>query len=143
VKRLLDKCRSAAEVRKKPKEKREGNAEEQASDDREVESGVFAPVNDIAGESTEAKGKLSTEVEKPAENDKKAAEKEEGAAEFAKGLHSGILPEGAEKSLPFSRLLLQRIYTLHIRTVYIYRYLLIIIYPSWVVTVQLAANSPG
>jgi hypothetical protein len=99
VKRLLNKCRSAAEVGKKPEEEREGNAEEQAGDDREVEGGVFAAVHDIAWESTEAKGKLSTEVEKPAEEDKKAAEKEEGAADFAKGRHSRILPEGAEKSL--------------------------------------------
>jgi len=57
---------------------------------------VFAAVNDIAGEAAEAEGKFSAKVKKSANKDEESAENEEGAAEFAKRLHPGILPESTE-----------------------------------------------
>jgi hypothetical protein len=61
---------------------------------------VFAAVDDIAGEAAEAEGELSAKVKKTANKDEESAENEEGAAEFAKRVHPGILPESAEKLSP-------------------------------------------
>jgi len=85
---------------KKPEEERDGGAEEEAGDDREVEAGVFAAVNDVAGKFSKAEGEFSAEIEKSADEDEKTAEEEQGAAEFAKRVHAGILPEPAEKLSP-------------------------------------------
>jgi hypothetical protein len=84
-------------VGEKPEQERQGAAEEEAGDDGEVKSGVFAAMNDIAGEAAEAEREFSAEIEKSANEDEKAAEEEECAAEFAKRIHPGILPETAEK----------------------------------------------
>jgi hypothetical protein len=74
-------------VGEEPEDEREGGAEQEAGDDREIEGGVFAAMNDVAGKAAESEGELSTEVEKGAEEDKQGANEEEGAAEFAKGIH--------------------------------------------------------
>jgi hypothetical protein len=71
-----------------PEEEGERSAEEKASDDGKVESGVFAAVNDVPREFAQAKGEFATEIEKAAKKDEKAAEKEQRAAEFAKRVHS-------------------------------------------------------
>jgi hypothetical protein len=73
-----------------PEEEREGGAEEETRDDGEVEGGVFAAMDDVAGEAAEAEGEFASDVKKGAE----------GAAEFAKRVHPGILPEPAEKLFP-------------------------------------------
>ena len=83
-----------------PEEEREGGAEEEASDDGEVEGGVFTAVDDVTGESAEAEGEFSAEVKKSANKDEESAENKEGAAEFAKRVHPGILPEPAERLFP-------------------------------------------
>lgn len=54
----------AAEVGDKPEEERERGAEEKAGDDGEVERGVFAAVNDVAGQSAQAEGELVPEIKK-------------------------------------------------------------------------------
>jgi hypothetical protein len=58
---------------------------------------VFAAMDDVAGEAAEAEGKFSAEIEKGANEDENAAEEEKCAAEFAKRVHPGILPEAAER----------------------------------------------
>ena len=58
---------------------------------------MFAAVNDVAGEAAEAERKFSSEIEKSADENEKAAKEEKCAAEFAKRIHAGILPEPAEK----------------------------------------------
>jgi hypothetical protein len=58
---------------------------------------VFAAVDDIAGEFSQAEGEFSAKVKNSANKDEESAENEEGAAEFAKWVHPGILPESAEK----------------------------------------------
>ncbi len=75
-----------------PKEEREGGAEEEASDDGEVESGVFTTMDDVARKAAKAEGQFATKVEKNTDEDEEAAEEQESAAEFAKGVHGGILP---------------------------------------------------
>jgi hypothetical protein len=82
----------------KPEEERNGGAEEKASDDREVEGGVFAAMNDIAGETAEAEGQFTAKVKKSAYNGEEAAENKESAPEFAKGVHRRILPQEANRS---------------------------------------------
>ena len=72
---------------KKPEEERETEAEDKAGDDREVEGGVFAAVDGVAGETAEAQGEFSAEVKQRADKDQEGAENEEGAAEFADGIH--------------------------------------------------------
>ena len=80
---------------RKPEEEREGHAEKQAGDDREVESGAFAAMDDVAGQPAEVKRKFPAEIKKSAQNDEKSPENEDGAAEFAKGVHGRILPQAA------------------------------------------------
>jgi len=70
-----------------PEEERKTEAEEEARDDGEVEDGVLAAVNDVAGEFSEPEGKLSTEVQKRADRDEEAAKEEEHTAEFAERIH--------------------------------------------------------
>jgi len=87
--------RLAAEAGEKPEEKGQGGAEEKAGDDWEVESGVFATVDDIAGKSAEAKRELAREIENRAKENEEAAEEEESAAELAKGIHKNIIEESS------------------------------------------------
>jgi len=89
-----------AKVIDQPEEEREGGAEEETRDDGEVEGGVFAAMDDVAGEAAEAEGEFASDVKKGADRDEESAENEEGAAEFAKRVHPGILPEPAEKLFP-------------------------------------------
>jgi hypothetical protein len=72
----------------KPEEERKTEAENEAGDDREVEDGVFAAMDDVAGEAAEAQREFSAEVKKSAHNDEESTENEEGPAEFAEGIHS-------------------------------------------------------
>jgi hypothetical protein len=55
-----------AEMPKKPKYERKTKAEQEACNDREVEGGVFAAMDDVAGKVAETEGELSTEVQKSA-----------------------------------------------------------------------------
>ena len=57
-------------------------------------------MDDIAWEATKRERKFSAKVKKSANKDEESAENEEGAAEFAKRVHLGILPESAEKLSP-------------------------------------------
>jgi hypothetical protein len=84
----------------KPEKEREGGAEYEAGDDGKVESGVFAAMDDIARETAEAQREFSAEVKQSADKDEESAENEDGAAQFAKGVHPGILPELAERIFP-------------------------------------------
>ena len=72
---------------KKPEEEREAEAEDETGDDGEIESGVFAAVDGVGGEAAEAQGEFSAEVKQRADKDQEGAENEEGAAEFAEGIH--------------------------------------------------------
>jgi hypothetical protein len=56
--------RLAAEVREEPEEKGKCCAEDEAGEDGEIEGGVFAAMDDVAGEFSEAKRELATEIEK-------------------------------------------------------------------------------
>jgi hypothetical protein len=76
-----------------PEEQAQTDAEEQAGHNWEVESGVFAAMDDVAGTAAETERQLAAEVEKSANEDEKAAEEEERAAEFAKGIHKWIVAE--------------------------------------------------
>lgn len=61
---------------------------------------MLAAVNDVAGQAAEAERKFSSEIEKSANEDEKAAKKEKCAAEFAKRVHAGILPEPTVMPFP-------------------------------------------
>jgi hypothetical protein len=100
VKEVKEKPWLLAELSKKPEEERKTEAEKETGDDREVEGGVFAAVDDVAGEAAEAQRKFSAKVKKSADKDGESAENEEGAAEFAKRVHAGILPEPAKRIFP-------------------------------------------
>jgi hypothetical protein len=78
---------SAAEVGEEPEEEREADAQYEAGDDGEVERGVFAAMDDIAGEISEAKREFSAEIEEGPEQHKKTTEKKEDSAEFAERIH--------------------------------------------------------
>jgi len=91
--RTPKKCGLAAETREEPEEKRERGAENEASDDGKVESGVFAAMDDVARESTQAEGEFVAEIQKSAEENDEDAKEEERTAEFAQGIHVKIVEE--------------------------------------------------
>ena len=55
-------------------------------------------MHDVSGEAAEAEGELGAEVENGADEEEESAEEKERAAEFAKRVHSGILPQAVDKS---------------------------------------------
>jgi hypothetical protein len=85
-------------VRNEPEEEREHDTYDKASNDGKVERGVFAAVNDVARQFSQAEGEFAAKIEESTDKNQKAAEKEEGAAEFAERIHEVILPEGTHKS---------------------------------------------
>jgi len=54
---------------KKPEEERERGAENKAGDDWEIEGGVFAAMDDVAGKFSKAEGEFAAEVKKNADKD--------------------------------------------------------------------------
>ena len=87
----------AAEVADEPEEEREAEAQEEASDDGEVEGGVLAAVDDIAGKAAKAKRQFAGEVEKGADGDEEGAGEKEELAEVAEGIHGPIVSERRAK----------------------------------------------
>jgi hypothetical protein len=77
----------AAEVGKEPEEKRESEAEDQASDDRKVEGCVFAAVNNVAREAAQAKRQTAIEVKQSTNENGDGAENEQYTTEFTEGVH--------------------------------------------------------
>ena len=61
--------RLATEMREKPEEEGKCCAEDEAGDDREIEGGVFAAMDDVAGELSEAKREFATEIEESTDED--------------------------------------------------------------------------
>jgi len=80
LRRRANRNQLAAEVGDEPKEEGERGAEDEAGNDGKVESGAFAAVNDVAGELSQAKGELATEVEKSPNEDQETAEDQKRAA---------------------------------------------------------------
>jgi hypothetical protein len=56
----------AAEVGEEPEEQAYTDAEGQAGHDREIEGGVFATMDDVAGETAEVKWEFSAEIQESA-----------------------------------------------------------------------------
>jgi hypothetical protein len=75
------------EAGEKPEEKAQSGAEDEARDDREVKSGVFAAVDDIAWQFAETEWEFAAEVKKGASENKKSAKDQKSAAEFAERVH--------------------------------------------------------
>ena len=78
-----------------PEKQAQADTEEKAGDDGKVKSGVFAAMHDVSGKATEAQGELGAEVENGADEDEESPEEKERATEFAKRVHSEILPQAA------------------------------------------------
>jgi hypothetical protein len=88
----------AAKVRDEPEEQRQAETEHNAGHDREVESGVFSTIGNVSRETAEAERKLAAEVEKRTDENDKASEEEEHAADFAERLHKKIVEEKEKRS---------------------------------------------
>jgi hypothetical protein len=80
-------------VREEPEEQGKCCAEDEAGDDREIEGGVFAAIDDVPGELSEAEREFATEIKKSADKNQKAAEEEKRTAEFAERVHRSVLLE--------------------------------------------------
>ncbi len=64
-------------MRNEPEEEREHDTYDKAGDDGKVERGVFAAVNDVAGQFSQAERKLVAKIQKSADqNEERANEKE-------------------------------------------------------------------
>ena len=61
-------------MREEPEEKRESEAENEASHDGEIEGGVFPAMDDVAGKFSETEGELSAEVENGTDDSEQATE---------------------------------------------------------------------
>lgn len=77
----------AAEVRHEPENERKSRAEHEARDDWEINRGVFAAMNHVAGKSSQAKREFAGEIEKRTKHDEESSEKKKCAAEFAQRIH--------------------------------------------------------
>jgi hypothetical protein len=77
VKEVKKNITSLAEMSGQPEQQSQSRAKKQARDDRKVERGVFAAVDDIAGKATEPKGKLSAEVKQCANDNEEPSEDEQ------------------------------------------------------------------
>jgi hypothetical protein len=82
-----------AEAGEKPEEERKSGAENQASDDGEIESGVLAAVDNVAGKAAEAEREFVAEIKYGAEDGEENAEDEEGASEIAERIHKQSVEE--------------------------------------------------
>jgi hypothetical protein len=94
-------------VGEEPEDERKDEAEEKASHDGEINCGVFAAVDDVAGKSSEAERQFAAEEQKNTDGHEEAAEVEERAAEFAERVHESIIEEdrpNAASKLTDSRL---------------------------------------
>jgi hypothetical protein len=80
-------------VGEEPEEEGKCCAEDEAGDDGEIEGGVFAAMDDVAGELSKAERKFPAGIKKSADEDEEAAEEEEGAAKFAERVHNGSLEQ--------------------------------------------------
>jgi hypothetical protein len=76
-----------------PEEERKYHAEYEARDDGKVESGMFAAMDDVAGEFAEAEWEFGAEVEKSADDYEDDAEQEKSAAEVTERIHKSIIKE--------------------------------------------------
>jgi len=76
-----------------PEEQRKPKAEEEAGDDREIESGVLTAVEDIAGKFSKAKGEPAVEIQDRAGDDRHGAKQHQESAEIARWIHSWIVLE--------------------------------------------------
>ena len=72
---------------KQPEKKREAGAQNEARDDREIESGVFPVVDDVPRKPPQSKWKFAAKIKKCTDNRDKAPEDEEPPAEFAGWIH--------------------------------------------------------
>jgi len=93
--REKSRARLAAKMGEEPEEERKAETQNEASDDGKIKRGVFAAVDDVAWESSQAERKLSTEVKKSTYDHEEAAEEQDGAAEFTERIHKSIIKEGS------------------------------------------------
>ena len=82
-----------------PEDQRQDDRDHQAGDDREVEEAVLGLDADVAGEVTETERKLAAEIQKGADEDEQTTEGEKHTAEFAEGIHEGIIEEKSSRPL--------------------------------------------
>jgi hypothetical protein len=86
-------------VVEEPEKKTKGNAEQQASDNRKVQGGVFAAVHDVSRETAQTERKLDAEEEQRADCHSDGTENHERSAEFAKRIHEETSP-GSRRQKP-------------------------------------------
>ena len=76
-----------------PEEKRKAETENEASDNGEVKGGVFAAMNNVAGEAAETEREFAAEIEEGSDEDKYGSEDQESAAEITERIHEDIIEE--------------------------------------------------
>lgn len=86
----------AAEAGEKPENERKHGAEDEAGDDREVESCVLAAMDDVAGKSSKAEREFAREIEQRAGEAQERAGNEENTAEVAERIHRKSVEEKRE-----------------------------------------------
>jgi len=66
-----------------PDDETESDAENQTGDNGEIESGVFAPMDNVAGKTAETEREFAAEIEKRSDENENGAEKEKSASKVA------------------------------------------------------------
>jgi len=66
-----------------PDDQAEKGAENEASNNREIEGGVFTSMDDVTGQAAEAEGEFAAKIEECADKNENSSEKEKNAAKIA------------------------------------------------------------
>lgn len=84
-------------MRDEPEEDGEHNADDETGHDGKVERSVFAAVDDVARQFSQAEWQLVPEIKKETHQDEEPSEEDQRTAEIAKRVHKAILPEPPNK----------------------------------------------
>ena len=87
-------------MRDEPEEERKHDADDKTGHDRKIERGVFAAVDDVAGQFSEAEGQFVPKIKKGTNQNKKRSEEDKRATEFAKRFHKDNFTRSGKMSHP-------------------------------------------
>jgi hypothetical protein len=89
---------SAAELVDDPKNQTEEHADDQARDQREVESTVLTSMDEVAGEASEAERQSAAKIQECADGEENHTKDQHGAAELLNRFHRAIVEREKEGS---------------------------------------------
>src|SRR5215475_1427757 len=96
-KNIFHKTTSSTEAGNQPKNETDAGAEHETTDNRKVDGCVFAFVDDVSGQTPQAKWQSATEKEERSDHDEQSTRDQHETAEFAKSVHQAQCKAEATK----------------------------------------------